>query len=349
MADLRLVLFGGFDATLPSGARVPLTARKAQALLAYCALRPGSHLRETLATLLWGETEDERARNSLRQTVFVLRTALAGTFSRVLRAEPDSIATDPLGLEVDVRAFERLATEDSLQALERAAALYRGDLLEGFVLDEEPFEQWVMQERERLRDLAMEVLARLFRHQCSSGAAEGAIQSARRLLALDPLQETVHRALIRLLYQTGRRKAALRQYEACVDTLKRELRLEPAPETRQLYEAVSSGGPVSPMSFPQEAAFHSAGSRPAPAATPGAGMTGHGQQQLPAALPGWVEVSARIAQIRAEREKTLRLIEQITEHRVRLQRALKENVRGLTNGEGAVVEHPHGRQTSTVE
>ena len=106
MAHLKLTLFGGFEAGLPSGARVSLPTKKAKALLAYCALRPGqAHQREKLASLLWGDTEEGNARNSLRQTLFVLRTALRGSLSRTLRIAGDTVATEPLTIDVDVLAF----------------------------------------------------------------------------------------------------------------------------------------------------------------------------------------------------------------------------------------------------
>jgi len=313
MADLRLILLGGFEATLPSGRRVPLPSKKAQALIAYCALRPGCHSRETLATLLWGNTDDDRARNSLRQTLFVLRTALPGTLSGVLRIDADSIGVDPAATDVDVPAFERLAAEETPHALERAAALYRGDLLEGFDVKEEAFEQWLIQERERLRDLAIEVLARLFRQQCADAGGEPAIRTARRLLALDPLQEIAHRALMRLLAQTGRREAALRQYEVCADLLRCELRLEPEPETEQLHQEILRGAvpALAPPLLPRE----SHGDAPRP--------------KLLAPVPGWEQYRAQRIQAQNERERARRLMVQITEHQGVLQKIVTAHVREL--------------------
>src|SRR5262249_61423764 len=93
----------------------------------------------------------------------------------------------------------------------RAAALYRGELLEGLALQEAPFEEWLLAERERLRELALEALAKLLRHRRAAGATEAAVQTALRLLVLDPLQEPVHRTLMRLYSQMGRRAGALPQ------------------------------------------------------------------------------------------------------------------------------------------
>jgi DNA-binding SARP family transcriptional activator len=235
---LKLTLLGGFDAASSSGA-VALPTKKTRALLAYCALRPGEvHQREKLATLLWGDTIEANARNSLRQALFLLRAALKQAKSSAFRIDGDTVTADPQAIDVDVLRFEQLVAKRTPAALEQAAALYRGDLLDGFVVDEEPFEQWLMQERERLRELALDALARLLRHQNSLEAADAATQTARRLLTLDPLQEAVHRVLMRLHVRSGRREAALRQYEVCVGLLRRELQLGPEPETRQLYEEI---------------------------------------------------------------------------------------------------------------
>ena len=73
MPSLRVMLLGGFDARLASGATVSLPTKKAQALLAYLSIRPGqSHPRDKLAALLWGEKSDEQARGGLRHALVAL-------------------------------------------------------------------------------------------------------------------------------------------------------------------------------------------------------------------------------------------------------------------------------------
>jgi tetratricopeptide (TPR) repeat protein len=142
-----------------------------------------------------------------------------------------------------VAAFERAAAEATPAALERAAALYHGDFLAGLAVDEAPFEEWLLGERERLRELALEGLAKLLAHQRRSGSTEAAIGSALKLLALDPLQEAVHRTLMRLYVDLGRRGAALRQYQQCVSALQRDLGIEPEAETKRLYEEILRARP----------------------------------------------------------------------------------------------------------
>lgn len=237
MGRLSLSLFGGFRGRMGSGRPLVLPRRKAEALLAYLALRPAqAQSRDAIVALLWGDVPAEQGRQSLRQTLFDLRQKLTATHPPVLIVERATIALNPHAVEVDVVIFERLVAEGTPEALDRAVSLYEGELLTGFRLNEPPFEEWLRAQRERLRELALDACRKLLTHQTGRGAVEPAIQTAMRLLALDPLQETVHRTLMRLYVEQGRRAAALRQYQACVDELQRELGVDPEPETRQLYQ-----------------------------------------------------------------------------------------------------------------
>ena len=236
MARLSISVLGGFSARLAAAKPIILPTKKSQGLLAYLALRPGHvHARERLATLLWGDSAEDQARHSLRQALFDLRKALPRTKPEILQSDGVGVGLNPATVDVDAARFERLVAEGTPQAMARAADLYRGDLLEGLSLKEEPWEEWLRAERERLRDLGIEALKKLLAHQTEAGATEAAIQTAGRLLALDPLQEAVHRSLMRLYLGQGRRAAALRQYQVCLEVLRRELGVEPEAETRQLY------------------------------------------------------------------------------------------------------------------
>ena len=235
MAQLAVNLFGGFRATVNTGTSCALPT-KAAALLAYLALNLGrTYSRAALAGLLWGDREDAQARKSLRQTLYALRKALPEVGPVLLDREGDGLGLDPAMVEADVPRFERLVGDAMPETLERAVGLYRGDLLQGFTVAEPAFEEWLAAERERLRALAVEALTKLLDHHVKTGDTKHGIQAAIRLLALDPLQEAVHRTLMRLYRGQGRRANALRQYQTCVDVLRRELRTEPEAETKQLY------------------------------------------------------------------------------------------------------------------
>src|SRR5262245_42497937 len=246
MARLELILLGGFQARLAPGGVIDLPTRKAQALLACLALPAGrSHPRDKLAAMLWGDVSESQARASLRKALFWLRQALADT--RAMIADSETVTLKASAVSIDVDEFEHRAKSGSVAALAEAADLYQGDLLAGLAVEEPQFEEWLVGERERLREVHIEALARLLGHQRQVGAVESGILTALKLLAVDPLQEAVHRTLMRLYAQAGRRGAALRQYQACVTVLERELRTQPEDATRALYrEILQSPGAAPP-------------------------------------------------------------------------------------------------------
>lgn len=234
---LSLTLLGGFKAEI--GSKSLSLSKKAQALLAYLALAPGqAHPRTKLAALLWGERSDEQARNSLRQALHVIRRPFEIEGGGPLLVDASSVKLDPVATAVDVTAFRRLAAQGTGEALGEAARLYGGELLEGLSVGEAMFESWLMAERTRLHEMAVRVFSGLLAEHVETEAWEAGIETALQLIALDPLQETGHRVLMQIHATQGRRGAALRQYQLCVDTLWRELRVEPEAETKRLYQEI---------------------------------------------------------------------------------------------------------------
>lgn len=235
MAAVHLDLFGGFTLSSPDGTPLPLSARKARAVLAYLALADGRpQSRDKLAALLWPDSHAEQARTSLRQALSAVRRAVEGY--PVVLSDADRVAL--CGVAVDVVAFEehlRTATPDALEA---AVALYRGDLLEGFDAAAPTFDHWLAVERERLRGLALQALGRLVDRHEQAGELDRAIACATRLLTLDALQESVHRALMRLYDRQGRQALALKQYRLCRTALQRELGVSPEAETEALHQRI---------------------------------------------------------------------------------------------------------------
>ncbi|NIR32739.1 MAG: alpha/beta fold hydrolase [Gammaproteobacteria bacterium] len=239
MKRLKLTALGGLDIRTESGAPVTLATRKSKALLVYLALAAGApQPRGKLAALLWDRSAEDQARASLRQTLFTLRQALSSADGEVLAATSDSVWVSADAVDTDVRSFERLLQEATPASLARALDLYRGDFLEGFTLKAEPFEDWLMEQRTRLRECALEALTELAAHYAEAGDRARAIHAAHRLVTLDPLREAAHRRLIRLYAEDGQRHAAIKQYESCARALQGELGVEPQPETTALYQEI---------------------------------------------------------------------------------------------------------------
>src|SRR5262249_7830157 len=148
-----------------------------------------AHSRESLTAPLWGDNPEDLARQAFRQTLSRLRRGLGGPATAALLDGPDTVALDPQSVWVDAAEFEAGGGGGEPGAVQRGAALYRGDLRDGLDVDEPVFEEWRTVERERLRELALEALAKLLAHHMRADNLEPAVQTALRLLALDPLQE----------------------------------------------------------------------------------------------------------------------------------------------------------------
>lgn len=252
MATFKLFLFGA-PRLEQDGALVKIPQRKALALLAYLAATGKIHARDTLATLFWPDHAQSEARLALSRRLSELNQRLPpGTL--VLEAETVALTGD---LWLDMAEFEATlaahptVTTDNLPLLQAAVDLYTTDFLAGFTLPDCPdFDDWQAFQSESLRQSLRTALEKMVWAQAATGDTEHAIATARRWLALDPLDESAHRALMQLYAQSGQQAAASRQYERCVAILHAELGVAPSETTQQLAEAIRQGS-FRPIPQPQ--------------------------------------------------------------------------------------------------
>jgi len=233
---------------MKAGRPVRLHSAKTLSLLAYLSLEDDmAHSREKLAGLLWGENPESRARQSLRQALYSLRQVL-GTDAFALDGGAVSFEPRP-GIWVDALEFQVLvggeAESDGLDALGRAADLYRGVLLEGSEPSDCPtFDEWLFFQRDGLEQHAMGTLQSLVDGLLEQGDLQDALAHAQRLVTLDPLHEGAHRRLMRIHSSLGDRDGVRRQYRLCADVLERELGAAPAGDTEALYRQLIAVQPT---------------------------------------------------------------------------------------------------------
>jgi DNA-binding SARP family transcriptional activator len=244
MPTLRLALLG--PPTIHDGETdLYLAAQKAQALLYYLAAHPGrAFSRAHLITLLWEESPDREGRNSLSTVLTRLRHALP-IFP--IATAGDTLAWQPTpDVTVDLATFHTLTAsptgQPTLADLERAAALWRGDFLDGFgVRDCDGYEAWLRADREQWQGRWLQVIGKLVDAYQQSGQWAQMLGHAQWALSVDPLHERFHRAAMTAHALSGDRAAALAQYRTCGDRLRDELGAEPDRETTALYEAILEG------------------------------------------------------------------------------------------------------------
>ncbi len=263
MNQFRLSLLGPFEASLDDGPLTGLRSSKGRGLLAYLASRPGfPHLRETLATLLWGEATDEAARLSLRVALSNVRAAL-GPLQDAPHGHPLLETTrhhvrlnaDPVHCWIDAIEFDNLLATCAahthaavercpacIERLSQAVNLYRGDFLADLLFADSPaFDEWRMLQQERYHRQTLTALGQIAHYHLALGEYSAAQAAVRRQIELEPWHEEAHRLLMRSLALDGQRHAALAQYEAAQRILASELGAEPEPETRALYAQILAG------------------------------------------------------------------------------------------------------------
>lgn len=227
---------------------IPLERRKMVALLAFLAVEGGQHQRAALSALLWPDYEQSKAYKNLRQVLWEIQQAIGDEWLTVRR---ESIGLNETAeIDLDVAHFNTLVEQSRSQAdvslraplLSDAAKRYRHHFLSGFSpKDAQPFDDWSFAEAEELRQKLSFALTTLSNDYCSLGQAEQAIPHARRLAALDPLNEAAQRQLMEIYLQSGQHSAALKQYQTLEQTLRKEMNLDPQPETRELYKRIRKG------------------------------------------------------------------------------------------------------------
>jgi DNA-binding SARP family transcriptional activator len=232
MQQMGLHLLGHFEVSL-NGTRIEtFRYSKMGALLAYLAVeadRP--HRRENLAEFFWPDRSAGVARANLRQALLGIRQAIHDheTCTPLLKVTSDTIQINRANkYRADValfnEKFQALRThsheepgtcQSCMKAIETAAGLYRGDFLDA--------------------------LQYLTDYYLSKSQYDVAYQHALCQLKMDPAKESAHRQMMRLLALTGRRSAAIEQYQICCRCLSSELGIDPEPETVALYEQIKAG------------------------------------------------------------------------------------------------------------
>jgi DNA-binding SARP family transcriptional activator len=233
MVLLSVRLLGELSAVDYRGDALSVGNRRTQALIIYLALKIDTTTSMTeMASLLFGDADAE---GEVREVVRDLHYALRFLPHDILIDDGGTVRFNRETVEVDARSFEALIGAPSMNSIRKAAEVYRGNLLENFSSGIEPFEEWLSEQRLTYWRAALTIFGNLLTTQIRAGWWEEAVETAGRLLSLDPSQEVVHRTLMRLQLEQGRADSALRRYQECADILRRDYERAPAPETERLH------------------------------------------------------------------------------------------------------------------
>jgi DNA-binding SARP family transcriptional activator/tetratricopeptide (TPR) repeat protein len=219
-----LVLRKGSPVVLPA-------SKKTRALLGYLVVCGNRlHARQALCDLFWDGPEDPRA--ALRWSLSKLRPLIDDAGARRLSTDREHVTFEAGAATIDLvsaRQLDLMPATASTEALRAAAALFRGELLEGLDLPGcYRYHEWCVAEREAARRTRVAILAALTERL--AGAPADALSYARARVAVDPLAEAAHIAVMQLLATLGRPRDAIKQYESCRRILDSQLGRKPSAE-----------------------------------------------------------------------------------------------------------------------
>ena len=244
----RLILFGP-PALEIDGRRVPGSAwrsRRSFHVLVHLALHPRGASRDELLDSFWPGRQTASGRRNFHPTLSYLRTVLPRHAVAPLARDGDVYRLDPnYPLACDVWEFDariddahRARVEERRGLLSQALALAERPLLEGV------YEEWADEGQSKMRDRVESAWLELGALEMRAGNHEVALRAYRRAAELDAYRETTHVAMVQCMVRLGNRAAALAEAARMREQLRRELGVDPLPETEHaLREALGNGAP----------------------------------------------------------------------------------------------------------
>ena len=250
MSILHIQLLGHFRLVYGNISVVTINTPRLQALLAHLLLYVDvPQLRQEIAFHFWPDSSEAHARNSLRNLLHRLRHALPAAEEWFQIDDETLVWRAGAGYTLDVAAFDGYLAqatsgdEATVQlALEKAIALYQGDLFPGC------YDDWIAPLRARLRLAYVAALERLIQLYMARKEYTLAFQTAERWRQYDPLQETVYLYLLRIAVARGDYARAHRVYQEAAELLQCELGVAPGPELYSAYAALKDQPPAPSVS-----------------------------------------------------------------------------------------------------
>ncbi len=231
-ARLKVRLLGVVEIILDGRRLRAFNSLRLQRFLALIALRRGPQHRSGLAFELWPDSDERQARTNLRKLLHDFRHSLPD-IAEFVEIDNETVRWIPTGpSEVDVLRFQ-----DAMAAgdLELAARLYSGDLLPAC------YDDWVLDERAKLRAEAYGALVRLTEDAAGRDDHKATIRHAQRIIDLEPTDEAAVRLQMEAHLALGDRAAALRSYHRYAQVLERDLALAPGEAIGAMYQQLRGG------------------------------------------------------------------------------------------------------------
>ncbi|MBU3031838.1 AfsR/SARP family transcriptional regulator [Paracoccus marinaquae] len=231
-SQLRIFVLGAARFERSDGMALAFPGPKAAAVLACLAASPSLRMARTeLVGLLWGDlSSTSAARHALRQCLLRLRGAL-GDAADLLGADAESLWLEESRVEIDLMAVRAALKDRDGPRIRDLSASVGGTFCDGLEVKAPEFEDWLRQRRSDAERLCALLHDRAAAELAAVGRMTEALEAAHRRVAVEPYEETAHAALFALCLRAGRRQAAVRARDACIELFRRDLDIRPGVES----------------------------------------------------------------------------------------------------------------------
>jgi DNA-binding SARP family transcriptional activator len=219
--------------------------RRARDILCFIASRRHRRAsKDAIIDTFWGESDFGSVEKNFHPTVSHIRKALNSNQplkqNFLLYRDGDYQLNPEFSYRIDTEEFDRLVSEGDaarrareqeafVSAYEAAAALYRGEFMQGC------YDEWAEEQRSYYREQYLRILEMLAQTAQKSEDWARSLGLAQAILREDPFREDVHCVVMRAHARQGNRVAVREQFEALRKLLRKELGVEPAAETQRVY------------------------------------------------------------------------------------------------------------------
>jgi len=238
-----ICLFGAYPIRVNGSPHYLGISGTTERLFQYLLVHAGKDTRrEYLADLFWRTSSLARQRSALNSAIWRIKRQIQDLEGIDLLCDGPAVALQiAVSVTVDINEFTDIVHSVSLH--ETMSEAIAGRLYEVLNASDVPFmdgvdSDWVLTERERLFNLRIRGMTILMHWLGQKRRYEDALEIGRKLLAADPGREAAQCEVMWLYVLNGQRAQALRQYQDFSAWLKRELGIEPMPETMALYDHI---------------------------------------------------------------------------------------------------------------
>lgn len=215
---------------------LPVTPKLA-ALVAYLDARhPSMVPRAELIDLLWERMFARQARQNLRKAMDRVRKVLGGD---ILVARGDLVGLNTRRYDSDTLTIDRFLTDRSSVAMDRLLGIETDEFLSGIDIEGERWADWLAAERQFKQDKLLRALTQAARTCVEAGNDQAAQRFAGRAIRTNPIAEDPRRIKMTALAGAGRSSEAVQEYRQLAMLLRRELGVDPSPETQALFHSIS--------------------------------------------------------------------------------------------------------------